>query len=339
MWWRGCGADFSALRRLLRLHVRGQCRLLQEDFANWWSADFSAFLERVDPAFLIVGDGHDDAYASHALDTTQQQQQQGEGETDGSVEAAPSPSSLMRSLTLFLLARNFRCIRLSELTCTANGMFAFQFQMAIEYQHQLRTKPRIPQHRTHSGRGGDEEKEGKSQRSIQTWRELVKAIRALPCFTSSPPPPSRLLLTCYALAQALAGHRDGEDASAMVSSFKALLLHAVLLSSLPLSARHRSEDAELSRRLHPASSPFSFAPFLARFFTHLDDALCAVSEGAAQQTSDVQVACDASMLDLFDLRLLLTIEDQLSQTSQQQRAHRSWRFHHPLSLSLHFPSI
>ena len=307
----GLRPDFSVLRRVLRLHVRSQCRLMQDDFPNWWSPEFGAFLERVDPAFLIVGDGHDDAYTSHSLDT-----QRGEGETETG-EAPLSPSSLMRSLTLFLLARNFRCIRLSELSCTANAMLAFQFQMAIEYQHQLRTKPRIPQHRARNGAHGDEQKEGRSERAVQTWTEVVKAVQALPCFTSSPPP-SRLALTCYALAQALARPQDGENVEAVVSYSKALLLHAVLLSSLPLSARHR-EDAELARRLEPQSPPLTFAPFLSRFFTSLDDALLAVGDGAAQADTEGQPLCDASMIDLFDLRLLLTIHDQLSHTRQQQR--------------------
>ena len=299
----GLRSDYSALRRLLRLHVQRHCRLLQDSFPNWWADEFAAFLERVDPAFLIVGDGHDWAYPSHALIT--------EGGEEGRPSTAVSPSSLMRSLTLSLLSRNFRCIRLSELQSTANGVFAFQYQMAIEVQHQLRTLPRIPQ--LHSAKD-DEKVEGADGEATRRWAEVQSAIAALP---SLPPayPSTRLALTCYALACSLA-EESAEVASTSETSeplAKAVLLQALLLSSLPLSSRH-SDDAELARRLDGASAPLPFAPFLHRFFRHVDAALQR-TVGAGQPPS-----VDASLVDLFDLRSLLSSLDLLQRNNGQPLA-------------------
>ena len=293
-------ADYSVLRRVLRSHVAGHCGVLQDQFVNWWSGEFSAFLERVDPAFLIVGDGHDNAYDSHAQSTDEG----GEGQPG----TASSPSSLMRSLTLFLLSRNFRCIRLSELTSTANGIFAFQYAMQIEYAHQLRKQPRIPQQRLTEREGGEEGKEETNEKAVARWVAMQSAVAALP---SLPPayPTSRLALTCYALSHSLAEQlsASGKELEDSISLSKAVLLHSVLLSSLPLSARH-SEKSELARRLDSTATALPFAPFLNRFFTHLNASL-ALSE---RQGMTVEAAADGPLVDLFDLRFLLSLIDLLS---------------------------
>ena len=59
-----CRPDLLSARELLRLHAGRHCRLQQDSFASVTTPAFAAFLERVDPAFIIVGDGHDAAYAS-----------------------------------------------------------------------------------------------------------------------------------------------------------------------------------------------------------------------------------------------------------------------------------
>jgi hypothetical protein len=289
--------DYAALRRVLHLHVHLHCRLLQDSFANWWADDFAVFLERVDPAFLVVGDGHDSAYDSHPPQSTEG------GGDEGSLSASLSPSSLMRSLTLFLLSRNFRCIRLSELSSTANGVFAFQYQMPIEIQHQLRKQPRIPQRQAVD----DEKAGGGAEESTRRWEDIQRAVASLP---SLPPayPSARLALTCYALALSL----SEETASALSTSAplsKAVLLQSILLSSLPLSARH-SDDAELGRRLSPQQPPLPFAPFLHRFFVHVDAAL-QWTQRTGQGKDGRQPPVDRSAIDLFDLRALLSTTDQL----------------------------
>ena len=295
-------SDYSALRRILQRHVRGHCALLQDEFAQWWDEEFAAFLERIDPAFLIVGDGHDAAYATHAHLTDSDA-----GVSEGSSSASsgpPSPSSLLRSLTLFLLSRNFRCIRLSELQSTANGIFAFQYQMPIEYQHQLRMQPRNPQHAAAKKRPRDEEKAGDATPAAERWRRVSSAVSALPSIAPSPAP-SRLTLTCYALAESLA-QQGGESLSTSVEVAKSVLLQCVLLSSLPLPAR-RFEDVALARQLDPSAGPPPCAAVLDRFFAHLDAAL----------SVDTAAPCDASLVDVFDLRLLLTITALLQEDNGQ----------------------
>ena len=227
-------SDYSALRRLLHLHVAAHCRVLQDSFSNWWTEEFAAFLERVDPAFLIVGDGHDSAYESHPPTTSD------EGDEGEKSSSPPSPPALMRSLTLFLLSRNFRCIRLSELTSTANGVFAFQYQMPIEVQHELRKQPRIPRHTARD----DEKASGGDEKASKRWADVQKAVASLPSLPSASPC-SRLALTSYALALSLS-EETPQALSASVPLSKAVLLHSVLLSSSPclrVTRRTRSSAA------------------------------------------------------------------------------------------------
>ena len=273
--------DLLVLTHIVRRHVGRQCRVLQDVFADWWSDEFRQFLERVDPAFLIVGDAHSHAY-----------------ELGGGGGEVMDVSVLMRGLTLSLLSHNFRCVRMNEMRAGANGITAFQYQMPVEYQHKLRQQPIIP---TLSPLPAQRRKQlqdafaSAQSSSSLSWIKVTSSLPSLP----SASPNNRLSLTVYAVGQLLAAKSANADS---VELAKLLILQAVLLGALPLSSRALL-DEKLTDQVN--SPPSTLSSLLPTFFASIASVFLTAS-------ADSAISDDSTLLDLFDLRLLLALRNRIT---------------------------
>ena len=276
--------DLLILTYIVRRHTGQHCRVLQDVFTDWWSDDFRQFLERVDPAFLIVGDAHAHAY-----------------ERGGGCVEVGDVSVLMRGLTLSLLSHNFRCVRMNEMRAGANGIVAFQYQMPVEYQHKLRQQPIVP---TLSPAPAQQRKRlqdafaSAQSNSSLSWNKAISSLPSLP--PSSPN--SRLALTVYAVGQLLTAKSANADS---VDLAKLLILQAVLLSALPLSSRALLDEKVLDQVNSPPSVLTSLLP------TYFDS----IASVLVTTSVDSTISSDSTLLDLFDLRLLLALRTHIHSAS------------------------
>ena len=148
-------------------HLRHRLGVVVNEFHNWTDKAFHEFLERVDPAFIIVGDGSGggDASSSSSSSSSSSTGNAAKPQVDTvsslnnyfdqlslnaptPVAAGLSPHEVIRSLTLYLLSHHQRVIRLTEISFASNCMYGFQLghgariQEAAEIGGRLRAEPR-----------------------------------------------------------------------------------------------------------------------------------------------------------------------------------------------------
>jgi len=307
-------------------HLRERLRVPVSQFHNWWEAPFHAFLERVDPAFILVGDGAG-AAASASADNgvSALSAHMSSLSLSSSASSALPATDVIRSLSLYLLSHHFRVIRLTELSFANNSMYAFQMAMAQAYKKMLRGeegkdgkaggyKPHPKVAAQEAGPADDsvatvgieavapaERAQGPPRYRVEAQKnfdaKLFEKLAATPALQAD----KRLQITTYALARLLAHPAAKQAATAAGISLsdlsKAVLAHTLLLRHLPVDSRCLVwEDAEA----RASGGVPKHQPLLQQLFAHLLEATVATAAPAAH----VSAADAAAALDLFDGRLL-----------------------------------
>ena len=115
-------------------------------------------------------------------------------------------------------------------------------------------------------------------------------------------PNSRLALTVYAVGQLLTAKSANADS---VELAKLLVLQAVLLGALPLSSRALLDEKLIDQVNAPPSALVALLP------TYFD----AIASVFLTASADSTVSNDWTLLDLFDLRLLLALRAHIRSAS------------------------
>lgn len=147
--------DVLFLRELLIFHLKQHCHVLVDQFNHHTDSKFEKFLQRIDPAFVLVGDGftvntsNDSAPPASAADnfklfhTDYLQHLESSAQSNTATNGTTfTPRADIRSFTLYMLSHtSIRCIRLTELKYSQNSLFGFQLAMPPSLRRVLRERP------------------------------------------------------------------------------------------------------------------------------------------------------------------------------------------------------
>jgi hypothetical protein len=312
-------------------HLREKLHILTNEFDNWWEKPFHVFLEHVDPAFILVGDG---AGAGNPAAASAAASSSGVPAASASVSALSTYMSslslssttsralptfeIVRSLSLYLLAHHLRVIRLTELSFANNSMYAFQMAMALPYKKMLLAEGGYKPHEkllekadvsaaAVAASAVAASREGHADPTIGAPRYRVDArqsfdskLHAKLAANANLMNDARLLNTTYALAKLLSLPASKQAATSAGLSLpdlaKAILVHTLLLRHLPVDSRCLVwEQADAKKR----AATVKHASILQEFFAQL--LVATVNTSSVPAASDADAA---AALDLFDGRLL-----------------------------------
>ena len=276
----------APLVQLLRERVIQHLRALNvalNEFENWWDQPFTEFLERVDPAFILVGDGNKPSSSSASSSSSSSSSSSITSLTSHLAQlslAAPvlTPNEIICSMTLYLLSHHFRVIRLTELSFAGNCMYGFQFAMHQLYKNQLRAVDGYKPH---------EALKAKTEQPIYRIDAAKKYDASLASQMASKVKEARLQHVAYALTKALESNSSAEN----IEVAKSIAVATVLSKHLALDGRAlvwTKEDRNQSLK---------YASFLATFHQQL--LIASIGSGANDSTKPT-----AGELDIFDGRLV-----------------------------------
>jgi len=331
------------LRDIAVRHLRERLGQLVDEFDCWWGEEFMKFLDGVDPAFVLVGDGEGSAAgAAPAVDAAADPSASSSSSSSPAVSgdnmdalsrllshtqlipSSSSPPSIVgshevsRSLTLYLLSHHFRVVRLTEISFANNVMYGFQVAMVPKYKKLLRSDDagcwkadeRLVDAINKAEQNGAKEldhhphtKGAPFYRAHAKKQVDAKVLAALKDVAALQTD-ARLTASAYALIKVL---QDSELGKSSVNGLTGIDLCKVLLIHAFL-LKHLPLDARSLVWEKAESDCSAYAPLLRAFHQHLMTAV--VGGGLTPSAAD-----STSLLDLFDGRLFAFLLNTLHDSS------------------------